>query len=186
MRYAVVDLETTGSKAHLNRIIEIGIVIIENGKILQKFESLVDGKQEIPIFIQNLTGISPGMLIEAPTFDKIAQKVHSLLKDCIFVAHNASFDYVFLKAEFKRAGIEWSSDRLCTLKVSRKAFPGLASYSLKQLVKSLNCSDFRHHRALGDAIAASEVLLLTLEKWGEPQTLKHLNRVRLSKLPVYT
>ena len=153
--FAVVDVETTGGKPEYARIIEIGIVLVDDWKITQKFDSLVKVPVELSPFIQNLTGITPKMLYNAPEFDEIAPKVDAMLEGRIFVAHNVASDYGAVGAEIKRSGFDFSPERLCTVKLSRRVFPGLPKYSLHELSMSLGLPDFGQHRALNDAIAAA-------------------------------
>lgn len=185
MRFAVVDLETTGGQPKNDRIIEIGIVLIDGNEVVQKFESLVYPGRDIPPFVQNLTGISPEMVESAPPFMDIAEKVYELLSGRIFVAHNAPFDFGFLKVELGRACCKWDPPRLCTVKLARKVFPGFPSYSLHSLILSLGIQDFKHHRALGDAIAASEILKLAMSKVGENGISKEIKNLSVAKCRDY-
>lgn len=165
-RFAVVDVETTGGRPGLARIIEIGIVLIDDWKVTQHFESFVKTSEELSPFIQNLTGITPRKLENAPTFDEIARKVATLLDGRIFVAHNVASDYSAVASEMKRSGLDFSPEKLCTVKLSRKVFPGLPKYSLHNLTLSLGLPDFENHRALNDAMAAARILLLAQERFG--------------------
>lgn len=185
MRFAVVDLETTGGQPKDDRIIEIGIALIDGDKIVNTYESLVYPGRFIPPFVQNLTGIFPEMVESAPPFMELAETVYELLEDRVFVAHNAPFDFGFLKVELGRACCKWDPPRLCTVKLARKVFPGFPSYSLHSLIQSLGCEDFKHHRALGDAIAAAEVLKLALGKVGESGVLKEIKNLSASKVRNY-
>jgi len=160
MQFAVVDVETTGGSPHVDRIMEIGIVLVDDGIITETYETLVDPDRDIPPFVQNLTGITPKMVKHAPPFHQVASKIDQMLADRIFVAHNVAFDYGFIKAELNRAGFFFETSRLCTVKLSRKVFPGMPSYSLHKLSNALEIPDFKHHRALGDALAAAELLML--------------------------
>lgn len=168
-RFAVVDVETTGGKPERSRVIEIGIVHVDDWKISQKFESLVQPGEEISPFIENLTGITGKMLRNAPTFDGIASDVGAFLAGRIFVSHNVAFDYAAVGREMRLSGFDFSPERLCTLKLSRRVFPGLAKYSLHELSLSLCLPDFGHHRALNDAEAAARLLILAKERGGLSQ-----------------
>lgn len=181
MRFAVVDLETTGGQPKNDSIIEIGIALIDGTEVVKTFESLVCPGRSIPSFVQNLTGIYPEMVVSARPFREIAEEVLALLSGRIFVAHNASFDFGFLKAELERASCKWDAPRLCTVKLSRRVFPGFPSYSLHSLTKSLGCPDFNHHRALGDALASAEILKLALAKVGEAAIVKEIKNYSISK-----
>ena len=98
----IVDVETTGGSAATNRLIEIGIIRIENGVEVRRFESLIQPGQSVPVFVQNLTGISDHDLESAPVFKEIADEVESCLKDALFIGHNVRFDYDFVRHEFRR------------------------------------------------------------------------------------
>ncbi|MDR1759436.1 MAG: 3'-5' exoribonuclease [Fibrobacter sp.] len=174
MRFAVIDLETTGGLPGRDRIIEIGIVVIENNEEVKHFQTFVDPERDIPEFVRNLTGITEAQVRRAPSFYQVADTVEELLHGAVFVAHNAAFDYRFLKFELERLGKSLHAPRLCTVKLARKIFPGKSSYSLHKLTTALDLSDFKHHRALGDAQAAAEILKLALEKAGAEKVTKEI------------
>ncbi len=174
MRFAVVDLETTGGVPGRDRIIEIGVAVIENNEEVKHFQTFVDPERDIPQFVQNLTGITEAQVRRAPSFYQVADEVEDLLRDAVFVAHNVTFDYRFLKFELERLGKSLHVPRLCTVNLARKIFPGKASYSLHKLIADLNLSDFKHHRALGDARASAAILKLALEKAGEERVAKEI------------
>lgn len=163
MLYAVVDIETTGSYAAGNGITEIAIVIHDGQKVLHVYESLVNPKQEIPYFIQRLTGINNHMVAHAPAFTEIAAQVHELLQDKVFVAHNVNFDYSFLKHHLANEGYELNTKKLCTVRLARKIIPGYTSYSLGKLCHQVGIELTNHHRAGGDAVATAELFKLLLE-----------------------
>jgi len=118
---AFIDIETTGSHFERDRITEIGIKSLCNGKI-RVWERLINPQTFIPQNIQKLTGISPQMVEDQPSFDEIARELKQELEGKIFVAHNARFDYGFIKASFKRIGIDFKPKVLCTVKLSRLFF----------------------------------------------------------------
>jgi DNA polymerase-3 subunit epsilon len=177
MRFAVVDVETTGGPGELNRITEVGIVLLDDTEVVKTFHTLVDPGTTISPFVQKLTGITDEMVQGKPQFASIAEEVAELLRDRIFVAHNVLFDCKFMRAEMKRAAIPYDPPRLCTVKLSRRVFPGLPSYSLHKLTESLGLSDFRHHRALDDAMAAAEILKLAIAKVGEAAVFKEVKNL---------
>jgi DNA polymerase-3 subunit epsilon len=158
MLFAVVDIETTGGNFHKDRIIEIAVVIHDGHKIVDEYTSLVNPGQPIIPFIVNLTGINNEMVRNAPDFGALAQTIYDITHDKIFVAHNAKFDYGFLKAEFRRANLNFRCKQLCTVEMSRKVFPGMRSYSLGNLCNDLNISINGRHRAYGDAAATACLL----------------------------
>lgn len=155
--FAIVDIETTGSHAGGSRITEVAILIHNGQKVIERYQSLVNPQCPIPFAIQMLTGITPDMLADVPTFDEIAEDVYHLLQGKIFVAHNVNFDYSFLVKELKQAGYDWQAPKLCTVRLSRKIFPGHRSYSLGELCKVRNISITARHRAMGDAEATVEL-----------------------------
>ena len=161
--YAIVDIETTGGNATSGSITEIAIVITDGIEILHRFESLVNPMQPIPLFIQNLTGITDDMVAGAPVFNQIAEHVHELLCDKIFIAHNVNFDYSFIAHQLSQHGYRLQSGKVCTVRLSRKVFTGLPSYSLGNLCRSLGIKVSNRHRASGDANATTKLFKLLLE-----------------------
>lgn len=148
--FAFVDIETTGSHFDRDRITEIGIKTLIDGQE-SGWESLIDPQTFIPQNIQRLTGISPVMLAGQPTFEDLASKVKEELEGKIFVAHNARFDYGFIKASFKRLGMEFRPKVLCTVKLSRLLFPQQSRHNLDTIVAAHNLVVSARHRAMGDA-----------------------------------
>lgn len=128
-------------------------------------------------FVQRLTGITDEMVQGKPQFSSVAETMRELLQDRIFVAHNVQFDSRFMTAEMKRCCIKFDPPRLCTVKLSRRFFPGLPSYSLHNLTRSLELPEFNHHRALADAMAAAEILKLVYEKIGPEKLLKEVKNM---------
>ena len=158
--YSVVDIETTGGLKGGNRITEIGLVKVQHGKVIDTWTSLVNPERHIPGFITSLTGISDSMVRNAPVFSDIAKPLLDKLAGSIFVAHNVNFDYGFIKKECEMAGHFFKMPKMCTVVESRKAFKGLKSYSLGNLSTHFNLNLTSHHRALADATATAELLLL--------------------------
>ncbi len=158
-----LDLETTGATATHDRITEVGIVEVENGRFVREWSSLVNPGISIPPAIQSLTGISNAMVAGAPRFEEIAREVWEAVDGRVLVAHNARFDYGFLKNEFKRLGKTFGAPVLCTVKLSRKLFPQHARHNLDSLMArhGINCE--ARHRALGDA----RVLWQLAQQWRE-------------------
>lgn len=153
---------------------EVGIVLMDGSDVVDTYHALVDPGHPITPFVRDLTGISDEMVQGQPQFASIAEHVASLLDDRIFVAHNVQFDCKFMTTELKRCCIKFNPPRLCTVKLSRRVFPGLPSYSLHKLTESLGLPDFNHHRALDDTMAAAEILKLALGKVGEAGVLKYV------------
>ncbi len=150
---AIVDVETTGGNASNNRLIEIGIIRIENGVEVCRFQSLVQPEQSVPIFVQNLTGISDRDLESAPLFEAIADKVEECLKDALFIGHNVRFDYDFVRHEFRRLGRRFAASTLCSARLSRAFFPEYKRHNLSEIVTRHGLSVSARHRALDDAQA---------------------------------
>jgi DNA polymerase-3 subunit epsilon len=162
--YVVVDVETTGGQGENHRVTEIGAVKVRNGIIVDRFQTLLNPQRTIPSEITRLTGITPAMVADAPYFSDIADRFEAFLKDSIFVAHNVEFDYGFLAREFRRIGRSFRYPRLCTCASMRKLFPGHRSYSLASLCDAYSLPLKQHHRALCDAEAAAELLIMINEK----------------------
>jgi DNA polymerase-3 subunit epsilon len=162
--YAIVDIETTGGNASHSRITEIAIIIHDGEKVIDRWETLVNPEKEIPPAIFALTGITNEMVSNAPLFDAISDKVFELLTERVFVAHNVNFDYSFIRHELERAGLKWTAKKLCTVRAARKIRPGMLSYSLGRLCKSLDIDLENRHRAGGDA-DATVILFSRLLEW---------------------
>lgn len=158
--YVVVDVETTGGSPHTHRITEIGAVKVRGGKIIDEFQTLINPERSIPPFISKLTGITDEMVSNAPTFSSIAEEFRRFTEESIFVAHNVRFDFNFIQKEFERVETEFVRTQLCTCAGMRKSFPGIKSYGLKNLSQHFQIKLDQHHRAMSDAKAATELLLL--------------------------
>lgn len=148
---AFVDLETTGTSASHGRIIEIGIIKVEGDKILREFETLVNPETRIDPFIEQMTGIRYEELENAPVFSSVKDEILEILGGCIFVAHNVRFDYGFIRTEFKREGISYTSKHFDTVKLARLLYPGHARYNLDAIMERFNIQNVGRHRAFGDA-----------------------------------
>ncbi|MGC1818547.1 MAG: exonuclease domain-containing protein, partial [Casimicrobiaceae bacterium] len=156
--FAFVDLETTGTRAEADRITEIGIVRVDRAigtgpPVVAEWSALVDPEVAIPPAIQALTGITDAMVAAAPTFSAVASRVAAMLDGCIFIAHNARFDYGFLKHAFARVGHGFSARVLCTVRLSRRLDPGAPGHGLDALIARHALATSERHRALGDARA---------------------------------
>lgn len=146
-----LDLETTGATAQVDRITEIGLVEVDRGRYMGEWSSLVNPQRRIPPSIQTLTGINDAMVAEAPTFDQLAPDLYDRLTGKVLVAHNARFDYGFLRNEFRRLGYEYAPKVLCTVKLSRRLFPQERRHNLDSLIARHDLSCENRHRALDDA-----------------------------------
>lgn len=174
--YAIVDIETTGGYAQNHRVTEVAIYHHDGISITDHFKTLINPGRKIPQFITGLTGIDYELVKEAPAFEDVAQEIYQWLQDRIFVAHNAHFDYSFLKKEFDDAGIHWTTKKLCTVRLSRKIIPGLPSYSLGRLAESLGIKIDDRHRAGGDALATTRIFDLLLKRDQDGVIAKALKR----------
>ncbi|MEP3891879.1 MAG: exonuclease domain-containing protein [Hellea sp.] len=158
--YVVVDVETTGGRAGLHRLTEIGAVKMQGGEIIGEWQNLLNPERSIPSNITRLTGITQEMVSTAPLFAEIADSFEEFMGDAIFAAHNVNFDYGFISAEFKRIDRRFRHPKICTCSSMRKLYPGYRSYSLKNLCREFEIDLTSHHRALCDAKAAAELLKL--------------------------
>jgi DNA polymerase-3 subunit epsilon len=148
---AIVDVETTGAASHYNRIIEIAVLRVHHGRLVEKYSTLLDPERTISPFIESLTGIRNKDLEGAPTFHQVKDRLYDLLHGAIFVAHNARFDYSFLREEFEREKINYTTKQLCTMRLSKTLFPDQRKHNLDSIIErfGIMCSD--RHRAEGDA-----------------------------------
>jgi DNA polymerase III subunit epsilon len=162
--YAIIDIETTGGSARKEKITEIAIYLHDGNQITDEFVSLINPERNIPYFITNLTGITNEMVENAPRFYEIAKKIVEMTEGRIFVAHNARFDYSFIKQEFKSLGFIYKRNILDTVALSRKLLPGRKSYSLGNICSDLRISINGRHRAAGDALATTKLLELLMAK----------------------
>jgi DNA polymerase-3 subunit epsilon len=165
-----VDLETTGFDPIKDRVVEVGVVRIKNGQIIDTFNSLVNpGLPEIPSSVERITGIKPKQLLKAPPFSEIKQQVFNLLRNALFVAHNVEFDYGFIECEFERHSLPYSAPRLCTVKLSRELYPDFVSHNLDSISQRFEIPIDNRHRAMDDALATWEFYRKSHEKLGERQ-----------------
>ncbi len=171
--YAILDIETTGGKYNEEGITEIAIYRFDGHKVVDQFISLINPEQPIQPFVVNLTGINNDMLRNAPKFYEIAKRIVEITEGCVLVAHNAKFDYRILRTEFRRLGFDYERKSLCTVELSKKLIPGMPSYSLGKLVKSLGIPLSERHRAAGDAQATVKLFKMLLNKDVEKDILKH-------------
>lgn len=149
-RLIFIDLETTGANAATDRITEIGLIEISAG-MPKRWSSLVNPGIPIPGFIQQLTGIDDAMVRDAPTFGQLQEALLRRLTGCLFIAHNARFDHGFLRNAFAECGHRLECDVLCTVKLSRRLFPGESKHNLDTLVERHRLQAEDRHRALADA-----------------------------------
>ena len=192
---AFVDLETTGATASIDRITEIGIILVDESGV-QEWSSLVNPEARISGFIESLTGISNEMVADAPRFCDLASQIYKLLEGRVFVAHNARFDYAFLKQSFLREGIDFSAKTLCTVKLSRRLYPGHPKHNLDTLIERHGLVVSGRHRALADAqliyqfwekikatIPQETIQSAVKTLLGRPSTPPHIDLTMIDGLP---
>lgn len=172
------------------RITEICILLHDGLQVTDKFTSLINPECYISTYFTNITGITNDMVAEAPKFHEIADVIWKMTEGRIFVAHNVSFDYNFIKEEFAALGAKFKRETLCTVRLSRKLMPGKTSYSLGILCSSLGIENEARHRAEGDALATSKLfdLLLQLKELNplyKNQGVEELMTRRIDKMKQY-
>ena len=185
--FAFVDLETTGTRADQDRITEIGIVRVDaeaDSARVAEWSTLVDPQVPIPAAIQALTGITDAMVASAPTFSTIAGDVSRMLTGCVFVAHNARFDYGFLKHAFARLERAFAARVLCTVRLSRRMFPDVDGHGLDALIARHRLDVTERHRALGDARAIWSFVQLLYRDFRREDVDAAIKRIlRIPSLP---
>lgn len=173
--FAVIDLETTGGNPNSERIIEIGIVLHDGKHKIGEYTTLINPEKEISAFISTFTGITNAMVKNAPKFVEVADTILELLEGKVVVAHNARFDYNFIKSEFRRINIPFTKKNICTVQLSRKIFPQYKSHSLGNICKDLGISVDNRHRAFGDAAATALLLEKLIEHDSKGLLKEHLD-----------
>ncbi|HEY3074695.1 MAG TPA: exonuclease domain-containing protein, partial [Burkholderiales bacterium] len=164
---AIVDLETTGTRPAADRVTEIGVLEIERFEVVSEWSTLVNPGVPVPSEIQALTGINHEMLAAAPRFADLAQELHERLAGRVFIAHNARFDYGFLRREFDRAGIKFHARAVCSVKLARRLYPRERGHDLDSLIARHGIACQARHRAMGDADALWQFLRIAAEEHGE-------------------
>jgi DNA polymerase-3 subunit epsilon len=193
---AIVDLETTGTRAAVDRITEIAVLELDGLGVVSEWSTLVNPGKPIPGEIQALTGISAEMVQRAPRFADLAEALYERLAGRVFVAHNARFDYGFLRREFDRAGFKFRAKTVCTVRLSRRLYPREPRHDLDSVIARHGIDCRARHRALGDADALLQFLRLAVEEHGEEvvavaarQVAKHtvlpphLDRAMIDEVP---
>jgi DNA polymerase-3 subunit epsilon len=193
---AIVDLETTGAHPLHDRITEIAVLEVAGGDVASEWSTLVNPQTAIPPAIQALTGITNEMVARAPTFEALAEALHERLAGRVFVAHNARFDYGFLRQEFERSGLKFQARTLCTVKLSRRLYPEHPRHNLDSVIARHGLDCRARHRALGDAQAVWQFLRAAAEERGaealaaaaqgivrQPALPAHLDRVQVDAIP---
>lgn len=194
LEFCVIDTETTGGNPAYNRIIDVAVLRFKGGEIVETFQSLVNPGRPVPPWITQLTGIDDRMVADAPTFDQVADPLHAILSRGVFTAHNANFDFGFVREEFARLFIPFERPQVCTLKLARLLYADLPSRSLGTLCENLFIDIWDRHRAYGDAEATVYVLKEILRKaerehgvstWDDLEGLLFCGRMKLPEGVAY-
>lgn len=193
---AFVDIETTGGSPLNSRVLELGVVRVEGGRVVGEMRTLVDAGDPVPPWITGLTGIKTEDLAGAPSFREVAEELAELLEGAVFVAHNVSFDYGFLRAEFDRLGAPFRPVKLCTVRLSRALYPEYRNHKLQDLIDRFGLATEARHRAFDDAMALWQFWQIVLRDFDldtvemavgrqlKTQTLpSHLDRSLIDNLP---
>ena len=191
--FVVFDIETTGFSPEKNRIIEIGAVKVENGKITERFSTFVNPDVPIPFDIEQLTGINDSMVISYPQIDRILPEFLAFCGDAVIVAHNAAFDTGFIAHYARALGLEYSPTILDTVAMARVLLPNLNRYKLDTVAKALGISLENHHRAVDDAEATAEIFMefvrqlrqREIESLDQLNALSEMSAEMIQKLPTY-
>jgi DNA polymerase-3 subunit epsilon len=156
-KYCVIDIETNGSKPDTAQVIEVGAVMVQNGKIVDRFESFVECAF-LPEYITKITGIVPEDLVDAPSRLEVLTQLRTFMEDAVFVAHNANFDHGFLNHSFDRFGLgSIGNQKLCSIDLARRTIKS-ERYGLAYLNESLELGNHTHHRAFSDALTTAKLL----------------------------
>jgi DNA polymerase-3 subunit epsilon len=193
---AIVDLETTGTRPASDRISEIAILEVNGLQLASRWSTLVNPGASIPSAIQALTGITNDMVAAAPTFAELAEALYQKLAGRVFVAHNARFDYGFLRREFARLGMDFSPRRLCSVRLSRRLYRGEGRHDLDSVIARHGLSCTARHRALADAEALWQFLEVAAVEHGhdvlnvaarqiskQPSLPAHIDRAMIDEIP---
>ncbi len=180
--FTIVDVETTGGSPFFSRIIEVGILRLERGDVVDEYRSFINPQCQLPEFITKLTGITQEHVDTAPEFETVAEEVLALFEDATLVAHNSNFDYHFLKQEFRRCGLAFTLDTLCTVRLSRVLYPKFKRHNLSALVERFNFQCERRHRALEDAKVLWDFLQQVEKDFPEPVVATAIERT-IKKIP---
>jgi DNA polymerase-3 subunit epsilon len=183
-RLAYVDLETTGGKPTRDSITEIAIVQTLDGVVTDKWQSLVCPNTSIPLMIQKLTGITPDMVVDAPTIDDLIPTIIEKLEGHVVVAHNARFDVSFLRNAFKQSGYDFKYPIVCTVKLSRELYPKFKQHNLDSIIKRFELTCDARHRAMGDAAALPQLVSRMKHDFNEEQVLTAMkSQQKLASMP---
>lgn len=167
-----IDTETTGLSARFNRIIEIGFIKVEDGKIIERFSSLINPKQRLSSKITQITGITQKEVDEAPVFEEIFEQFDSKLKGYHLIAHWASFDLSFFESEYYKLDKDFKHKLYCSVLMSRRLYPFFRHHNLDSLIQRFNLSIQRRHRAFDDAELIYQFLKCAAREHGDNRLLE--------------
>lgn len=159
-----VDIETTGGKLNVDDITEIALIHICQGEEVGRFQTFLKPRRTIPPWITRLTGISHAMVADAPDFAEVADTLASWFQNRVFVAHNARFDYGFIKAAFEHVGLSFKAPVMCTVKLSRALYPEHKRHGLDQIIERFGLACEHRHRAMDDADMLWQFLQVALSQ----------------------
>ncbi len=191
-----VDIETTGGSYRYSRVLEIGVVRIENGRVVREFSQLINSGTHVPEFITKLTGITNEDIQGSPSFADIAHELSDILDGAVFVAHNVHFDHNFLKMEFDRLSAPFKPSLLCTVRLSRALFPGVKGHKLQDIITRFDIPTQARHRAYDDALVLWQftriiygmfdldtIEIATKKQLKSPSIPSHLDKSLIENLP---
>lgn len=177
--FIIIDIETTGNNPKFSSVTEIAIYQHDGQKVINQFSTLINPGIDIPYYITKLTGISNEMVKHAPRFAEVAKYILELTEGRTFVAHNAKFDYAFLKEEFARLGYNFNRKTICSVQLARRLLPGHKSYSLGKICADLGIEINGRHRAAGDALATVKLFEIMLKKNELGENPSAINNLKL-------
>ncbi len=172
-----LDVETTGSSARYSRVLEIGALRVEAGKIVAQMNQVLDPEELVPGWITTLTGITPDEVVGQPQFADVLPELKTLFQDAVFVAHNVSFDYGFIGEEFRKAGEVFAMDKLCTVRLSRALYPEFKTHKLDALIDRHGYRVTRRHRAYDDAEVLHKFYHENLARLGDAEFYKYAQKL---------
>jgi len=178
IKYSIIDIETTGGKFDQEKITEIAIFRINENDKVDVYHKLINPLKKIQPFVQKLTRLNNKMLENKPIFSDVAVEIDDFTKSSIFVAHNVNFDYRVLRKEFKSVGIEFLRKTLCTIKLSKNAFPLEESYGLGKLTSRIGIKINDRHRAIGDAEATLKLFRMVRKKLSKSDIRKNISEYK--------
>ncbi len=184
-KIAFVDIETTGLGVTRDRILEIGILRVENNTLVDTFQSVINPEGFVSPFSLQLTGITQEELEKAPTFFEIQEKIYDMLQDCVFVAHNVRFDYGFIRNAFKRHGKKFTAKHFCSVKLSQTLFPEERKHNLDAIISRFGFTCEKRHRAFADAKVVWDFYAYMQKKFSEDILSDAIKRIaKRTSLPI--